>query len=103
MTDRNRLYLIVLMSLWVLAFGYSFVAFATAELDDMGFTRGLNRIEAFLGWQAIASFLTLPVLIISRRWPKGSGVRRFGAVPFACAVLLVLGLLGVFGWALWAA
>jgi len=102
-SDRDRFILVVLLALWVLAWGYSFAAFALTAAEGSGFTRGLNRIEAFLGWQAIAGLLSLPVLQISRRWPRGSGVRRLGALPFACAALLILGLVGFFGWGMWIA
>ena len=97
MTDRARLILVILLAIWALAFGYSFVAYIVTEPTDFGFTKGLNRVEAFLGWQAIAGLLSLPVLAISRGWPKGSGVRRLGVLPFACAVLLVLALTALIG------
>ncbi len=98
-TDATRIWLAVLMAFWLLAFGYSFVVYVTTEPSGDGFTRGLNRVTAFLAWQAIAGLLALPVVAIGRSWPKGSGVRFWSAVPFLCAVLLCLVIVGFFVWA----
>ncbi len=94
-----RFLLTVFAALWVMTYVYSFVAFAITAPDDIGFTRGLNRIRAFLGWQGIAGILAICVFGCARSWPKGSAVRRNSAVPLMLAGLLIFGILGVIGWA----
>ena len=97
--QEPRFLLTVFAALWVLAYVYSFVAFATTAADDMGFTRGMNRVTAFLGWQGVAGIFAFCLFGVSRSWPKGSNVRRNAAVPLILAILLVLAILGVNFWA----
>lgn len=97
--SKPRFLLTILAAFWVMAFGYSFVAFAITTPDDVGITGGLDRVNAFLGWQGIAGILGLCLFGVSRAWPKGSVVRRNSAMPLVLAILLVLGILGVIGWA----
>ena len=94
-----RLLLTVLFAFWAMAFVYSFVAFALTEPDDIGFTMGMNRIRAFLGWQGIAGLLALCIFGVSRSWPPGASVRRLGLVPLVPALGLGAVLLGLIGWA----
>ena len=97
--QEPRFLLTVFAALWVMAYVYSFVVFATTAADDIGFTRGMNRISAFLGWQGVAGLLAFCLFGTSRSWPKGSSVRRNAAVPSMLAILLILGIFGVFIWA----
>lgn len=97
--DTRRLLLTALFAIWVLAYGYSFVAFATTEPDGDGFTRGTNRIAQFLGWQGMAGLLAIAVFGVSRAWPQGSGVRRLATAPLLLALLLVAVIAGVIVWA----
>ncbi len=94
-----RFLLTVLFALWAMAFLYSFVSFTFAVPDGSGFTRGMNRITGFLGWQGIAGLLGICIFGVSRGWPVGSSVRRLGVLPLGLAGLLVAGILGVIGWA----
>ena len=100
--DNNapRLLLTVLFALWAMAFLYAFLAFALAEPEGSGFTRGMNRIKSFLGWQGIAGLLAFCVFGVSRNWPQGSSVRRIGWLPLGLAACLVAGILGMIGWAM---
>ncbi|MEM9425640.1 MAG: hypothetical protein AAGA06_02970 [Pseudomonadota bacterium] len=97
--DKRRLLLTALIAIWVLAYGYSFVAFATTEPDGDGFTRGANRVAQFLGWQGMAGILAIAVFGVSRAWPKRSGVRRLATAPLVLALLLVAAIAGVIAWA----
>ena len=97
--QEPRFLLTVFAALWVLAYVYSFVAFATTAAEDIGSTGGMNRITAFLGWQGIAGILAVCLFGVSRSWPKGSSVRRNASVPLVLAVFLILGILGVTFWA----
>ncbi len=93
----------MLLTLWVLAYGWSVVGAWGAPPSGEGFTRGINRVGLFLGWQAVAGLLGVATLAIGRGWPKGSGIRRVSAVPFWLALALLAGLLGFYGWAMvWA-
>lgn len=44
----------LIAAVWAVFVASGFVAHATLEPTDSGFTRGLNRITAFLGWQFAA-------------------------------------------------
>lgn len=93
--DGLRLVLTVLFAAWVLAFFYAFVAYTTASHEGPGFPDGLNKPAVFLGWQGVAGVLAVAVFGVSRRWPRGSAVRKLGAVPLAIALALVLVVVGV--------
>ncbi len=97
--DRRRLLLTALIAAWLMAYGYSFVAFAVTEPDGDGFTRGANRILQFLGWQGVAGLFALAVFGVSRAWPRGSAVRRLATAPLGLALLLVAVIGGVILWA----
>jgi hypothetical protein len=99
MTDGKRLILTVLLAVWVMAFAYAFVHFATALPTGDGFHRGANRITGYLGWQGIAGLVALSVFATGRGWPKGSGVRRLTSVPLILALAHVAAILGVILWA----
>jgi hypothetical protein len=58
------------------------------------------RMMGFLGFQLAAALPAFAAWVISRAWPKGSGVRRLARVPLK----LALGLAAVIGGlVLWAA
>ena len=94
-----RLLLTVLAAVWLMAFVYSFASFLIVEPEGSGFTRGLNRVKVFLGWQGIAGVAGIAIFGVSRAWPRESPIRQAGMVPVGLALLLVLGILGVIGWA----
>jgi len=96
--EANRTNLIkVLFAIWsalqILAMAYPAL---TAPTGD-GFTRGLNRITAFFGFQGVAGILAITLAIqsfqhrtkLSRIW------RIFAAVPITVAALLLLAVLGL--------
>ena len=97
--DKLRFLLTVLAAIWLMAFVYSFASVLLIEPEGTGFTRGLNRVKSFLGWQGIAGLVGIGVFGVSRAWGKGAPVRRLGVVPLGLALLLVLGILGVIAWA----
>lgn len=84
---------------WAALYLWSFVAFATTAPTDIGLTRGLNRITAFLGWQAAAA---LPALIAGLAGHRGSAgwlERWISRCPLIATAALVLGIAGLIGWA----
>lgn len=85
-SDTRRYLLIAVLALWVLAFGWSVFSFATMAPTGDGFTRGLNRVESFLGWQVVAALVATLAFAISRPWPVGHATRRIASVPFWIAV-----------------
>lgn len=91
--------LMVLYAAWVLAFGYSFAAFALAEPTGDGFVRGMNRVAALFGWQGIAGVLAIAIWGVGRQWPKGSPARRISLVPIGLALAQVAGVIGLIVWA----
>lgn len=91
--DAKRLVLLGLLTLWAVAWGLSFYAFATTEPAGDGFLRGANRMSAFLGWQMAAALPAFGAWAVGRDWPKGNGVRQVSRVPLQ----LALGLAAVFG------
>jgi hypothetical protein len=98
-SDSRRFLLTLLFAVWAMAFAYSFHVFAIAAPSGDGFARGLNRVMQFLGWQGVAGVVAVAVFGVSRAWPKGSAVRRMGAVPLFLAGLLVAAILGTILWA----
>ncbi|MEQ9014724.1 MAG: hypothetical protein RLO38_04185 [Roseovarius confluentis] len=91
--------LTVLFAIWAMCFAYSFVSFAVTAPSGDGFTRGLNRISSFLGWQGIAGLLSIVLWVLGRSWPRGSSVRRMSVVPIWIALLLLALLIGIVLWA----
>lgn len=75
--------------------GLSIVAMG-AEPDGSGFTRGMNRITGFLGWQMAAAVTALALWVGVRPLPRGDKLRRLGRVPGWWALALVLLVVGWF-------
>lgn len=92
--DGNRLLLAGLMALWVMAFGYAFVA---AEGAGAGVSRNalIEAFRVYAGWQAIAGTLALAIAGVGWRWPRGTSVRRLGLLPIALAALQVAAFVGL--------
>jgi hypothetical protein len=81
---------------WALAFAASFAVFALVPPTGDSFTRGLNRVMGFLGWQAVAAMLAVAVWTIGNRLERGSPGRRISRVPAALAGLLAAGIVALF-------
>ncbi len=104
-TDETRKFaLMVLLALWVAAWGYSLVPLFS-EPEGVGgdpvveaFARGLNRMKGFLGWQGIAGMIALALWGVGRGLPKGSGARRISAVPLGITVAVLSALIGAVLW-----
>lgn len=85
----NRVAIWIALALWAGAVGLSLLAL-TAEPTGDGFTRGLNRVTGFLGWQSAAALLALVLWLLSLRLPKGAGLRWLARGPGWWAMLLLL-------------
>ncbi|MEM0948824.1 MAG: hypothetical protein AAGK37_15595 [Pseudomonadota bacterium] len=90
--------LMVLWTVWALAWAGSFAAFLLTEPSSDGFARGINRVMAFLGWQGVAAMLAFAVLGLGREWPRGHPVRRASAIPVILAGILAVSLVGFVAW-----
>ena len=97
--DGGRFGLMALLALWAVLWGWSFAAYATTPPSDMGFTRGLNRVTAFLGWQLAALLPAYAAWVLGRRWPKRSGVRIATRVPLQLGLGLFAVLAALVLWA----
>lgn len=85
----------LLLTLWLVFFVLSFVVFFTTEPTGDGFTRGMNRITGFIGWQGGAGAIGVLVWFRGRGFEKGTLQRWMSIVPLLCAILLVFALVAV--------
>ncbi|MHC0052376.1 hypothetical protein [Actibacterium sp. D379-3] len=97
-TTRTPLTIWIALALWAGAFTYSFWIFQTTQPLGDGFTRGMNRITGFLGWQVLSTVLALMVFGLGRRLPAGPQ-RRMSALPLVLAGLLAAGIAALMLWA----
>ncbi|SMX45145.1 hypothetical protein [Actibacterium lipolyticum] len=86
------------LALWAGVFAYSFWVFNTVPPTGDGFTRGLNRINGFIGWQVLACALAVIVFRAGLGFPQGSATRRFRVFPLAMAALVAAGILALILW-----
>lgn len=90
--ERNLLVLMVLLALWLGAYGYSLfvvlnaASVASATLPDTAASAG------FLGWQAIAGVIAFACWAVGRTFPGDTGIRRISGVPLGMALAVVIGL-----------
>lgn len=77
-----------LAALWLAAWAGSFIAFQMTGPTGDGFTRGLNRLMAFLGWQLAAGFLGGLLWIIGQDMPQTALGRWLLRAPALLALLL---------------
>lgn len=98
-SDGQRLLLTALFAAWVFAFGFAFFTFATTDPTGESFTRGMNRITSYLGWQGVAGMISIALISVGRGWPRGTAVRRMSGVPLALAILHVVAIFGIILWA----
>lgn len=83
-----------IIALWAMVYLWSIAAlFLTAPTGD-GFTRGLNRIVTFYGWQILAAALAFILLWAKRYFAPKSFARRLSWAPICLAGLLLTATLG---------
>ena len=83
-----------LAGLWLIAFLGAFVAFQVTEPTGDSFTRGLNRVSSFLGWQIVAVFASVACAIATHGTDKEAKpwLRRVGYAPLVVSGVLLVGL-----------
>lgn len=74
---------------WAVVFALSFFVTANTGAKDFGFTRGLNRVTTFVGWQFAATILALVVWSYVRQFDSGSW-RWLFRIPMILAGTLTL-------------
>lgn len=99
--DGRRMAVIVILTLWLMAFALSFVLFLTTESTGDGFLRGANRVSLFLGWQAIAALLSLAAFGVSRALVGAAGLRRAAVPPLVVSAFVIAAFFGALAWGLW--
>lgn len=87
------------LALWAALFAAAFVVPALMPATGDGFTRGLNRVSAFLGWQAAAGAVAFLVWLLGNRAEPGTLARRLSRVPLG---IVGLGFAAILGLVLWA-
>jgi hypothetical protein len=90
-----------LFALWAAFYAWSFIGFQMTEPTGDGFTRGLNRLTGFLGWQTAAGAVAVLVWLNARALPKGSLGHWLSRLPAALAGLLLIAILGIILYARW--
>lgn len=90
---------LILTALWAAAYLASLWGLLATEPTGDGFTRGLNRVTAFVGWQFAAGLIGLGVWLAGRGLPAGSMPRRFSRVPALLGLLLLLAIVGLIAYA----
>lgn len=97
MQNRNTLFWAIL-AIWALAYAASLWALFVLEPSGDGFTRGLNRLSSFVGWQILAATLALIVWLLARPWASGL-IRWIARLPGLLAIALIGLIVGVIIWA----
>ena len=84
---------------WLALFLASFPVLHLTEPTGEGLARGLNRIAAFLTWQAVALVLAIAAAFVARA-AHGRGVasvKLLGYTPLAASVGTILLMLAIIG------
>lgn len=89
-----------LLILWALAYAASFIIPVMTEPSGDGFTRGMNRITAFFGWQMIAGLFGLTVWYFGRTEAASRVESWLFRIPLLLAGLLFLFVVGLILWAM---
>lgn len=85
-----RVILTVLSLLWLAAIAASAWSLVVPEPNGDGFTRGLNRVMAFAGFQCAAAVVAAVLWVAGRRLPAGSLRRWLSRIPLLLALSLTL-------------
>ena len=97
-----RRFVWILLAVWLAAYAWSFASFFTVEPTGDGFTRGLNRVTQFFGWQIGAGLIAFIIWQLGRAFERGSAGRWLCRLPIALAAALFAATASLIAWANWA-
>lgn len=88
---------------WLALVVHGFHAYLSLEAAGSGFTRGSNRIGAFLRWESYALVISVIAMMIGNRYSTQGMTRLASRLPFWISAgffaLLVIGFIGLILWA----
>lgn len=92
-----------LIAVWAALFLAGFLHFLVAAPTGEGFVRGLNRVVAFVLWEAAALVPAVSLLVtVARHGPAVSDpIRRLAHLPIAASGLVALTVAGMVLWAVY--
>ena len=93
----RRSLVIVLLLIWLAMVAWSVIGARITPPTGDGFTRGMNRLGLFMGWQAAAGVLGLVIFAGGRGLPRG-WLRRLTWAPPGLAGLLLAGIVALILW-----
>ncbi len=85
----------ILLSIWLVTYCWSFGSLFLTEATGDGFTRGLNRVTSFFGWQILAGSLALVIWWLGRHFERKTLARWICRLPVTLAGLLFLACVGL--------
>jgi hypothetical protein len=87
----------VLAALWLATFAASFVALQITEPAGEGFTRGLNRVAAFLTWQGGALVVAIACALVTRAAAPSlrEKIRFLGYGPLVASLVILVAVVGI--------
>ncbi len=94
-----RTLLAILLVVWMGVYVASFIIPWTYNATGDGFTRGLNRIAAFFGWQIAAGVIGLVIWGMGRHQGGSTVMRWLMRIPVLLAAALAVLSVGVILWA----
>lgn len=92
----GRLIFFFAVILWLGIYTWSFSPFILTEPTGDGFTRGMNRVTTFLGWQLLAGLVALGIWRGGRIFERSSAGRWIARLPILLFSLLVLAIAAFF-------
>lgn len=86
---------------WAIAMVFSIALPLLTEPAGDGFTRGLNRLVAFAGWQTLALIFAVGASIAFAASPKPRPrvIKIAGLIPIAISAIMVVIVIGTIMWA----
>lgn len=83
--------------MWLALFAASFAVFQLTPAEGDGFTRGLNRIAAFLTWQGAALVVAIACALVTRGMAASTRerLRVVGYAPLTASLVVVVAVVGI--------
>lgn len=98
---RNRRIAWAAFCLWAVLYAGSVFYLVHTEPTGDGFTRGMNRLTGFLGFQVLAAIPAVVLAVAAGRMGARRSLRWLARVPVLQAILLVGAIVFLLAWAKW--